>query len=225
MQASVRFYRYAIGLLALAILVAAWSVVGSLFSAPRDDATPRTAAERLIMDAAAAAKRAPDSVDARLNLVKALAASGNYGDALVQARFAEKLDSKNVQLAMLRGSIYAKMGNTEEALKWLKKAAAAKDELADFYAQVHTDMAQVYEDAGRLDQALKAYRKVLGYAPISASAYQNIGRIQEKKGSVEAALEAYRTAYRFDSQDRTVAESIERLNQALAARTAGQGGK
>lgn len=222
MQDSVRIYKFMIAGLVLAIMLAAWLVIGGLFASTPEDATPRTAVERLITDAALAAKRSPDSIKARLNLVRALATAGNYSEALAQARQAEKLDAGDAELAMLRGSIYARLGDTNQAEKWLKKAAKQKEQLGDFYAQVYTDLAKVYEDEGRLDEALRAYDRVLEYTPISATAYQSKARIYELKGKTEEALNAYKTAYEYDTQDKVSLKAIERLSRKLPkARTAG----
>jgi tetratricopeptide (TPR) repeat protein len=215
MKAS-SIYKFGIALLIVAILVATGAVFKSLFSARSETSTPRTAVERLLYDATLAVKYNPNSVEARISLASALAESGNYKAALEQGEFVEKLDPKNADLALLRGTIYSHMGRQNQAIKYLKDAAADKDQLVDFYSQVYTELAASYEDINQLKEAVKANQEALRYFPVSETNYENLGRLYEKLGQASYALDSYQSALTFDAKNETCLQGVERLKEKVA---------
>ena len=217
------FYKIAILTLIIAIFGALGLLVVNLYTPIPETATPRTATERLIFDAMLAVKTAPDSVDARLNLVSAMAGAGNHGEALKQVKVVEKMDPENTRLALLKGAIYRELGDSEEAIKWYKQAVSDEDQLSDFYVQAYTDLAEIYEDLGRYKKAIDANDSAIKYFPVSAPHFQNLGRLYEKMGQTQEALDAYVAASSFDTKDLGTIEAIKRLKAKLAKKKESKG--
>jgi tetratricopeptide (TPR) repeat protein len=207
---------FIVGLLIVAISVMGVLVAVSLFSAPSEEDTPRTALERMLFDAELAVKQAPGSFNARVDLATALATGGSYKAALDQLDQAQKIEPGHPDISKLQGAIYAQMGDRVEAVKALKKAAASEGQLGDYYAEVYADLAQVYEDAKDYKSAIKAYERGLDYSPISTVFYQGLGRAYEKTGDLEEAKKAFELAYQMDTHDEDSLAEVKRLEKALS---------
>jgi tetratricopeptide (TPR) repeat protein len=205
-----------VGLLIVAVVVMGGVVVSSLFSSRSANDTPRTALERRIFDSEMAVEQQPGSFNARADLAAALAAAGRYSDALKQLDQAQRIEPDNSEISKLRGAIYAKMGKRVEAVKWLKKAAAAEGMLADYYAEIYADLAEVYEAGKDYKSAIKAYERALNYSPISTTFYLGLGRAYEKNGDLEKAWGAYQVASEMDTQDEESLAAVKRLEKILS---------
>ena len=215
MVMSVRMQKVAIVVLSGAVLVMAGLVLYNFVTPRSETETPRTAAERQILDARLAVKQAPGSLKGRLELAAALAAAGNYRAALDQTERALVINPKAAEGARIKGAIYAKMGETGQAVVWLKKAAASRNQMAEFYAGVYAELGKVYEDSGRAGLAIKAYRDALRYLPMTADIYKDLGRLYEQAGRLEDARRAFNSAYSFDTEDLSSLEAVKRLDRQL----------
>ncbi|MCL6478013.1 MAG: O-antigen ligase family protein, partial [Peptococcaceae bacterium] len=89
-----------------------------------------------------------------------------------------------------QASIYLRNGNTQQAEKLLQKAAACNPAGADY----HNALARIYQQAGRLDQAMaeaKAASSLSKYSPVPVSEMANIAYNQKDSGkAVEYAEKA-----------------------------------
>jgi tetratricopeptide (TPR) repeat protein len=208
-----------VGLLVVGVAAMGILVATSLFASRSEEQTPRTALERMIFDAELAVRQAPGSLAPRVDLAMALATGGNYGKALEQLDVADKIEPSNPEVLKLRGSIYAKMGDRAQAVKWLKKAAESENMLAEYYAEIYADIADVYEGAKDYKSAIKAYETALRYSPISTTFYLGLGRVYEKSGKLEEAKEAYETSYRMDTQDDEALAAVKRIEKELGKKS------
>ena len=50
------------------------------------------------------------------------------------------------------------------------------------------------KDQGKLEEAIKAYKKALSFKPDYADAYNNMGNALQEQGKLEEAIEAYNKA-------------------------------
>ena len=55
-------------------------------------------------------------------------------------------------------------------------------------------MGTVFQNQGKLEEAIKAYKKVLSMEPDNADAYNNMGAVFQDQGKLEEAIEAYNNA-------------------------------
>jgi tetratricopeptide (TPR) repeat protein len=70
-------------------------------------------------------------------------------------------------------------------------------------------------DAGRVDEAIDKYARVIGVAPQLASAYINLGALQHKQGKVEDALATFARGVERAPADRTLLSNAAAAAQQL----------
>src|SRR5690554_5907396 len=59
----------------------------------------------------------------------------------------------------------------------------------------------ILTELGKLDGAIRCYKKIIEINPIYVDAYYQLGVISEDKGEYEEAVELYKSALRIDSKD------------------------
>ncbi|MEA3342034.1 MAG: tetratricopeptide repeat protein, partial [Chloroflexota bacterium] len=111
----------------------------------------------------------------------------------------------------------------------LAEAIAADPHNAD----LHYDLASVYHDAGRWQEAIREYLTVIDLNPSNDAVYNDLGMIYEHLGDSAMAEDTYRQAIALDPQDATsyhnlglfyqaqgrIADARQELEQALALAT------
>lgn len=107
-----------------------------------------------------------------------------------------------VRANMLTAEIqFSKKDNEAAAKSWIAAAEKGKK----FYTAPlsYFNAAVAYENAGNIDAAEEAFRKVVSYKDFDqiARAKFNYGRILDKKGDVEAALAAYNDLFGSSEND------------------------
>lgn len=60
------------------------------------------------------------------------------------------------------------------------------------------NLGTVFQEAGRLDEAIQTYSEVIDINPKNAKAHNNLGSVYEKIGNYKKALNEYQTALRID---------------------------
>jgi tetratricopeptide (TPR) repeat protein len=175
------------------------------------DTTPRTAAERAIMDATAAIKAEPRNAEARIALAKAYMGTGRTEEARRVLRAAAKLDKSNVQIAHLIGMSYLEAEQYEPAIVELLKAAEMKDGFAEQYAAIHADLGECYVEQGDWAKAVKAYEAAVGYVPEAADLVYKLGEAYEGAGRVDDARSAFEGVLKFVPDHAGAATALKRL--------------
>jgi predicted O-linked N-acetylglucosamine transferase (SPINDLY family) len=62
------------------------------------------------------------------------------------------------------------------------------------YAEAHNNLGNVFQQQGKLDEALACYRQALHLRPNYAKAHNNLGNVFEQQGKLDEALACYRQA-------------------------------
>ncbi len=101
-----------------------------------------------------------------------------------------------VHLLDLRGSILSVRGKHEEAFKLLNEAIEKEKNLGyweppHYTRPVYESLGAAYIRAGKFDEAVKAFEKVLKVRPNSGLAYLGIARTYTKAGNKGKAAEFY----------------------------------
>lgn len=65
-------------------------------------------------------------------------------------------------------------------------------------AQYALNKAATYWNAGKNDEAIKEFRKVLAYDPQNTDAYASLGKIYQSKGNITEAIKYFKTAVQLD---------------------------
>ncbi|MCL4499915.1 MAG: hypothetical protein M1335_06720, partial [Chloroflexi bacterium] len=134
--------RYVVAVMVVAILVVGGLIVRQIFFTP-ENTTPRTAAERTLMDAEETVKANPRDAKARAELARAYILIGRYNDAIDQAKIGIKLDPKNAQAFYYLGLADKNKGDNAEAMKNFTEAAKIQGTMADFKSDVYYQMGEV----------------------------------------------------------------------------------
>lgn len=79
--------------------------------------------------------------------------------------------------------------------------------------QQELDAAAELAARGKTDEAIAAYRHILGATPALTSINLQIGYLCERKGNRPAAIAAYEAALKGDSSNTTAREALARLRQ------------
>ena len=116
----------------------------------------------------------------------------NLKQALREARIANQLKPDNPYLQDTLGWAYYRNGMLQEALKVLKKAVAAKPDLAD----VHFHLASVYYDLDEFEPTVRHFREAIRLDPKNAFARNNL-------------------AYFFAEKNRNIDEALRLVDEAL----------
>ena len=91
------------------------------------------------------------------------------------------------------------------------------------YPDAHYNLGIALKNQGRIDEAIREYRKTVKYKPDHADAYNNLGVALEEKGLIEEAVEAYRISIKHNHEHAEAhcnladaLQSIGRLDEAVA---------
>jgi protein O-GlcNAc transferase len=94
----------------------------------------------------------------------------------------------------------------------------------DATADRYSNLGSFWQQRGRLDDALEAYRRALALAPDDATVHRNLGNVYRSKGDVEAGAECFIRSVALSPDDADlhcdlgdVLQTLGRLSDALAA--------
>ena len=91
------------------------------------------------------------------------------------------------------GVLAHQQGRSDEAVALIEKSL-----LLDPDADAYSNLGIVHQSAGRLEEAIAAYRRAIAVAPHHANAHSNLGVLFRVTGQPEDAAAAYRTAITLD---------------------------
>ncbi len=154
----------------------------------------------LISCASSAEKQTPEQKKAEIfyNHGTNMLVHQKYTDALKNLLEAYKLTPEDSKLCNNLGMAYYFKGQTATAISFIKKSITLDDKNSD----AKNNLASIYFDQNKLEEALKLYQEVsrdLIYEH-QYRVYGNIGLIYQKKGMNLAAIEHYKLAIK-DSID------------------------
>ncbi len=128
-----------------------------------------------------------------LNLTKVLLWARKYQEALRVMESQWEVLKDVAQARYLVGTIMERMGDTQGALKHLRKAL----ELEDDHLMVLSMLARVYTQLGMADSAMATYDKVLSYYPDDAGILSDYGVMLSISGESARALQVFEKARRL----------------------------
>jgi predicted O-linked N-acetylglucosamine transferase (SPINDLY family) len=161
---------------------------------------------------------------AQLDELVALFNQGRIADTAVHARELTEQFPKHGFGWKVLGLALKQLGNNEEAISAMQKAAALSPKEADVhsnlgvalhdaghlqeaeasyrralklkpdYADAHCNLGSLLQDMGRLAEAEASHRRALKLAPGSADAYYNLGNTLRAQGRLDDAAQSYRRA-------------------------------
>lgn len=118
-----------------------------------------------------------------------LHAAGNLPVAAQHYRQSLSLHSQNPDALLLLGIIARQQQQFENAIALIKAAIEMRPA-----AHYYLNLAQVYRDAGRLEEAETACRKVVALSPLDATAHCALAEVLIECRSFAAALRCYQEA-------------------------------
>ncbi len=124
-----------------------------------------------------------------------------------------------------RGDALLALSKTAEALQAFQAALAADPSLTIAAQRVQVlqlralqaDLGEARRaaDAGRFEEARRAYQRAIAASPDSAFLYRDLGTVARRQGDTQAALDALRRAVALDAAD---ARSLVQIGEILEAR-------
>src|SRR4029077_2017170 len=107
-------------------------------------------------------------------------------------------------------------GRYEEALFWLQKAAETAN--ADNVVKAHYSLALFYQEFGRHEDAVRAFRRMTELTPVYTAAYEGLGVELAATGHPEEAITAFQAAIALERAPiRPPARYYAKLGQVLRA--------
>ena len=130
---------------------------------------------------------------AQFDELVALFNQGRIADTAAHARELSERFPKHGFGWKVLGLALKQLGNNEEAIFAMQKAAALSPKEAD----VHSNFGVALQDAGRLKEAEASYRRALKLKPDYADAHCNLGTLLQDMGRMEEAESCHRRALRL----------------------------
>lgn len=115
---------------------------------------------------------------------------GRLEAAAERSRAVLDRDPAHAEANHLLSAICFQQGKAEEALGFLKRAAASPRATA----QMHNNLGCVLNNLGRKEEAVAAFERALAIDPVYADALNNLGVIYREKQMTEQAVNAFRRA-------------------------------
>ncbi|MHB0977741.1 MAG: tetratricopeptide repeat protein [Candidatus Aquicultorales bacterium] len=196
-----------IAVLLIAIVASAWFVIQVALTKPT---TPRTAAERSIIDGEEAVKADPSSVQARLLLASAYAGAGQFANSEKQLNIAIKMEPKNVRAHYMLGVVYKDEGKMDDAINILTKAAKLEGEAGDVYNDIYYELGTAYMAKGDYNKAIDAFIEGEQYGmPLYMLKEKAVSF--EKVGAKEEAKITYLNILARDIENQEALAALKRL--------------
>src|SRR5260370_12401296 len=116
--------------------------------------------------------------------------SGRLHEAEERCRVVLGHDPEHAEANHLLGAMRFQQGMNEEALAFLKRAAASPHATAE----IHNHLGSAFNRLGRKDEAVQAFERAVAMNPGYADALHNLGVIYSETQKTEQALDALRQA-------------------------------
>lgn len=139
----------------------------------------------------------PLSQDALYNLAFCYFNLQKYDEAMKTAVKMREFYPDNLNLQVLQGKIYSKIGEFQNAIDCYKNVVESSNKFYPLYC----DIANAYNDMGDKQSAIKYYEKAIEYVPNLVQSYVNCARTLCELGEVKNALRKIRKAYSLDKEN------------------------
>ncbi len=138
----------------------------------------------------------PSDAVARNALGFALMLDRRLDEAIRELQEAAKLDPKFSEAKNNLASVYMLKGDLEKARVTLQEVL--KDPFYPTPEFVYFNLARIYEQQGKIPQAVEEYRRALDIRPEFVDAHNNLGGLYLQQGKVDLAIRAFREATRLE---------------------------
>jgi len=189
----------------------------------------------------------PRSVQALIGVANLLMQDGRNEDVVALCKRTLSLDGRNTQAYMLLGEVYAGSGRPAEALPAFEKAAEIQPKLTQNrlnlagalvelkqYPRAETllteivheyprfplaqfNLGNLYDEQGRVVEALEHYRRALHLNPQYADAHFNLALLCERTGETLKAVHHWKCYLKLDNSGQwadIARRQLDRLRQA-----------
>ncbi len=160
--------------------------------------------------AAALASRGAGSGDdtvLRLKLADALAATGNWEQALQEFQRVAIANPDDVGIQMSLGNAFRASGRTEQALTQYRRV----NQIDPSYPFAYIRQGEVLDELGQADQALAAYQAAAAAAPDNADAVLTLAVAYRQRGMVPEAIAAFEAGLAIDPTREGAKTALEEL--------------
>jgi tetratricopeptide (TPR) repeat protein len=167
--------------------------------------------DRAMAEYRAAIRIKPRYAEAHFNLGVALAAAGEYAEAVDEYRTAIRIEPEYAAALNNLGNTLALGGRLDEALEYCQRAA----KIAPEFAPAHCSIGDIWLRRGRPEKAVDALRTAVNLAPDYLYAQCRLGEALSASGRPGEAAAAYRAALKL-----AIGQDQPTLADALRARIA-----
>ncbi|MBN1225265.1 MAG: sulfatase-like hydrolase/transferase [Candidatus Aminicenantes bacterium] len=139
-------------------------------------------------------ERIPGSFVILSRLLNFYSSASRYEDALDTAKIILLLDSRHFDALFLSGSIQAKLGNWEEALRFYEEALEVEPE----NKTLRMRHAYTLAASGRVEESVREYAVLVQDFPREASIYKDLSDVYKAQGDMPKAVESMKTAVEIE---------------------------
>jgi tetratricopeptide (TPR) repeat protein len=205
--------RIAIILLIIGIVIFVGLLVRTVIMSGQE-AAPRTAMERELLDARTAVETDPKSGTARLELGRVYAELGKYKEAVTELEEAKKLDPRNREIPYTLGMVYKSQGNTNAAIRELNSAIKLHNaQNATKFSEAYFELGLIYYEKENYKKALPAFEKAEEGSPQAADMLLYLGLTYEKLGKKKEAVAVLDYVTQLLPDSKEAQEALTRLKK------------
>ena len=150
----------------------------------------------------------PENVSALENAGAILGEQGNFDKAINYLEKALEKEPEHIETLKNLGAIFLIKKNLDRALQCYLKVLLIAPEL-----DIHYNIAVIYMDQGRYNDAIEYFSHVLKINPNDFRALNNIGAIYLKVGDYPKAIEYYKTALQIEPDNTEITYLLAALTQ------------
>jgi tetratricopeptide (TPR) repeat protein len=114
-------------------------------------------------------------------------------------------EPRNVDALYLLGLLCRQTQEPESAAKWIRRAIAINDGVAQF----HNHLGAALLDLGEIDEAKRCFARALQIEPRYADALLNLGNLLIRSGQDDEAATCYRAVLRLEPDHATAASNLQ----------------
>jgi tetratricopeptide (TPR) repeat protein len=141
-----------------------------------------------------AAKKSPDKIRPKVNLVSAYQNHGLYDQAIATSLEVLEKDPRNYEIYTKMGISYTLMGEYDKAMEKLITSI----QIENNNPNAHNNLGVIYLEKKEFDRAIAEFKQALSYLPDYAEAYNNLAKALAIKGLLDEAIKEEREAIRID---------------------------
>jgi tetratricopeptide (TPR) repeat protein len=141
-----------------------------------------------------AAKKSPDKIRPKVNLVAAYHRYGLYDQAILTSLEVLERDPRNYEIYTKLGVSYMLMGGYDKAIENLRTSI----QIESNNPKAYNNLGVIYLEKKEFDRAIAEFKQALSYRPDYAEAYNNLAKALAIKGFLDEAIKEEKEAIRID---------------------------